>query len=31
MALGLGATSYGLMCYDLLFFNTDKLVHVYNT
>ena len=23
MALGLGATSYGLMSYELLFFNTD--------
>jgi hypothetical protein len=29
MALGLGATSYGLTSYELLFFNTDHQMYVY--
>ena len=31
MALGLGATSYGLTGYELLFFNTYHQMYVYNT
>jgi len=31
MALGLGVTSYGLMSYELLFFNTDHQMYVYKT
>ena len=29
MALGLGATSHGLMSYELLFINTDHQMYVY--